>query len=116
MDPSGASILPVTTAPAPDPIKLAAPTSPRATAKTATTITAAWDAVPNASGYRFIWKNQSDASYTTVTLDASATSYKITGLDASATYIWKVLATGDGLFYLNSDYCATQRVYPIAQS
>ena len=100
------------TDPAPDPIKLDAPTGPRAAAKTATTIAAAWDAVPNAAGYRFIWKNQSDSSYTTVTLDASATSYEMTGLDASATYIWKVLATGDGLFYLNSDYCATQRVKP----
>ena len=99
------------TDPAPDPIKLDAPT-PAVVAKTATTITASWDVVPNASGYRFIWKNQSDSSYTTVTLDASATSYKMTGLDVSATYIWKVLAIGDGLFYLNSDYCATQRDKP----
>ena len=91
---------------------LAAPANPDATAKTATTITASWDAVPNANGYLLIWKNQSDASYTNVTLGASTTSYKLTGLDNSATYVWKVLALGDGVDFLNSPYCATQRDKP----
>ena len=86
-------------------------TSTRITA--ATTITAAWDAVPNATGYRFIWKNQSDASFSSpIILSASTTSYELTGLDNSATYVWKVLALGDGVSYLNSAYCATQRDMP----
>ena len=94
-----------------EPVQLAVPT-PSVTAKTETTITAAWDAVPNASGYQFIWKNQSDASYTYVTLGATATSYKMTGLDVNSTYIWKVQALGDNVSYLKSAYCETQRDKP----
>ena len=98
-----------------DPIKLDAPGALEVTAKTETTIAASWDAVPHASGYRFIWKNQSDDSYTVVLLDAATTSYKMSGLDAGAIYVWKVLALGDAVSYLNSEYCATQRDKPRQQ-
>ena len=92
--------------------RLDAPANPRATAKTATSITAAWDAVPNATGYRFIWKNQSDPSYTVELLGAATTSHTFDGLDNAAIYVWKVLALGDNVAYLNSEYCATQRDKP----
>ena len=85
---------------------------PSVAAKTATSITAAWSEVPNATGYRFIWKNQSDAAYTVVLLDATTTSHTLAGLDNSAVYVWKVLALGDNVAYLNSEYCATQRDKP----
>ena len=92
-------------------VQLDAPV-PSVTAKTATSITASWNAVPNANGYRFIWKNQSDSAYTVVFLDAATTSHTITGLDNGATYVWKVLALGNNVAYLNSDYCETQRDKP----
>ena len=96
----------------PTTVQLAAPV-PSVAAKTATTITASWEAVPNASGYRFIWKNQSDASFgDPVFLDGETTSYKLTGLDNGAVYVWKVLALGDKVSFLNSSYCATQRDKP----
>ena len=93
-----------------EPVQLAAPANPRETAKASTTITVAWDAVPNASGYRLVYKNKTDSSYTYVQLAASKTSYKLTGLDSSAIYNWKVQALGDKVSYLNSAYCATQTV------
>ena len=95
-----------------DPVQLGAPTNPRATAKTETSITLAWDAVENASGYRFIWKDKTASSYTFVTLDASQTSYELTGLSNGSSYNWKVLALGDKVSFLNSAYCATQTVKP----
>ena len=94
-------------------VYLAAPV-PFVAAKTATSITAAWEAVPNASGYHFVWKNQQDASFCNpILLDASTTSYQLEGLDNNAVYVWKVYALGDGVVYLNSDYCATQRDKPL---
>ena len=79
-----------------------------ASAKTARTITASWDAVENASGYRFAWKNQADAAFTVVTLDAETTSYELTKLNNGATYCWKVLALGDNVAYANSAYSELQ--------
>ena len=104
---SGDRVTTLPDVPEPDPEKLETPKGVDATAKTATTITASWNAVPNASQYQFIWKNKTDAAYTTVKLDADTTSYKIAGLDTDSTYYWKVRALGDGVRYLNSDYCAT---------
>ena len=95
-----------------DPVQLDAPV-PTESTRTETTITASWEAVENASGYRFVWKNKADSSYTYVTVDASETSYTQTGLDANATYDWKVQAVGDKVAYLNSDFCATQTVKAI---
>ncbi len=87
--------------------KLATPTGAAVSAKTATTITASWNPVPNATGYQFAWKNETDSAYKTVNLGANVTSYRITRLVTSATYSWKALALGDGVNYLDSDYCAT---------
>ena len=92
-----------------EPVQLDAP-APTDTTKTATTFTASWDAVENASGYRLVWKNKTSSSYTYVTLGASATSYTLEGLDSNATYNWKVQALGDKVDYLNSAFCATQTV------
>ena len=92
-------------------VQLDAPV-PSVEAKTATSITATWDAVPNATGYSFLWKNQDDASYSVVLLDAATTSHTMEELDNDATYAWKVLALGDGDGYLDSEYCATQSGKP----
>ena len=91
-----------------DPVQLDPPSNPSETDKTETSITVAWDAVPNASGYKLLWKNKTDSSYTTIRLDASTTSYELADLDNGATYIWKVRAQGDNGAYLNSSYCAPQ--------
>ncbi len=90
------------------PVKLDAPI-PSVAAKTATTITCSWTEVPNATGYKFIWKNKNDAAYTPVVIrDALTTSHKIIGLENDAVYWWKVLALGDNNAFLNSPYCPTQ--------
>ena len=90
--------------------KLVAPANPREIAKTETTISVAWDAVSNASGYRLLWKNQADPEYAVVTLDATKTSNTFTGLDSSAIYEWKVKTLGDLVIYDDSDYTATRTV------
>ena len=93
-------------------LPLATPASARETAKTETTVTVAWDAVPDASGYRLAWKNSTDSAYAYVALDAATTSYKLTGLNSDATYDWKVQTIGDGVDYVDSAYTASRTVSP----
>ena len=93
-----------------EPEPLTTPTNPRLTAKTDTSISVAWDAVPNASRYRFVWRDKNDSSYTYVSLGASATSFTLEGLETGACYYWKVQAIGDKVSYFNSAFCATQTV------
>ena len=99
-----------------EPVQLAAPTNPVETGKTETTISVAWDAVANASGYRLLWKIKTDSSYARITLDAASTSYDLTGLANDAIYCWKVQALGDGDAYLNSAYTATRTVKATSES
>ena len=93
-------------------LKLATPTNPRETAKTEATISVAWDAVPDANGYQFSWKNTTDSTFTIVNLDAATTLYTLANLDNNAIYDWKVLALGDYVNYDDSDYTATRSVKP----
>ena len=93
-----------------DQIVLDAPNDPRETAKMGTTISLAWNAVSNASGYRLAWRKQTDSAESYVTLNASATSHMLSGLDDGATYCWKVQALGDGVYYADSPYTATRTV------
>ncbi len=92
-----------------DPVQLTAPV-PSAVSKTETAITVSWDAVEHASGYRLAWKNKTDSSYTYIQIDPSTTSYTFAELDDSATYYWSVQTLGDKDAYLNSAFCATQKV------
>ena len=91
---------------------LGVPTGLTESAKTETTVTVAWNAVANASGYKVAWKKTTDSNYADVTVSASTTSKKLTGLDSSATYEWKVLAVGDGVAYADSAYATARSVKP----
>ena len=94
------------------PETLASPTNPREIAKSASSITVAWDPVENAAGYKLIYKESTAPSYTILKLGPAKTSYKIPNLDGSSKYWWKVLALGNGDAYLNSPYTATKVVRP----
>ena len=93
-----------------DLVQLDSPCNLRETDKTETTITVSWDAVENANGYQFVWKNKVDSSYSSVMLNATTTSYLLDDLDSAATYYWRVRALGDNGAYLNSAYSAKQIV------
>ena len=75
--------------------------------RVADAITVGWDAVKGASGYTLLYKQSTDAAYTTLNLGASVVSRKISGLDASGSYYFKLRAVGDGVNYTTSGYCAT---------
>ena len=90
---------------------LATPVNLRAIAKTETTVTLAWDPVPNATGYRIAWRNKTETANEYVTLGASETSYKLADLANDATYYWKVQTLGGGV-YTASPYSTAKTVTP----
>lgn len=71
------------------------------TVTSSTSITASWEAVPDADGYELWRGTQKFGAYTLVT-DTAATGYTDTGLTTGKTYYYKVLA------YVNGD---PDRVY-----
>lgn len=87
-----------------------------ATSTTSNSITVAWDAVANASGYTLIYKEKSESAYKTIKLGSTATKHTIPGLTTGATYYAKVRATGDGARYATSDYCETIIAIPSTSS
>ena len=96
-----------------NPVVLDVPSNLRETAKTETSITVAWNAVENASGYTLSYKKSTDSVYTTIKLNgASSTSYTLTSLHHSATYNWRVRAEGNGTEYVTSAYSAARSAKP----
>ena len=82
--------------------KLEAPTitlNPNGSAKT---ITASWDAIPNAVGYKY--KISSESSYS----ETTETSVTFTGLTVGTTYTVSVIALGDNDPYVDSDEATAQ--------
>ena len=77
--------------------KLAAPTISLEANGSAKTIVASWNAVPNASGYKYKLSTQS--SYT----ETTETSVTFSGLTVGTTYTVSVIALGDGDPYVDSD-------------
>ena len=67
--------------------QLAAPANLRATAVTSSSVTLAWDAVPNATGYAYVFDGASGATDTN--------SYTATGLASDTEYLFQVWAFGD---------------------
>jgi len=79
--------------------KLATPTTIELRANTTTTLTIAWTAVEDATGYRIEWSNDVDfppGFGRQPILGGLSTSYKITGLAKDTEYYVRVVATAAG--------------------
>ena len=73
---------------------------------TQTSITVAWDAIANASGYTLQYKKSTGSIWWTApTIAASQTNYTLTDLVAGTSYNIRLLAKGSGV-YTDSNYCA----------
>ena len=73
---------------------------------TQTSITVAWDAIANASGYTLQYKKSTGSIWWTApTIAASQTNYTLTDLAAGTSYNIRLLAKGSGV-YTDSNYCA----------
>ncbi|MBR0226601.1 MAG: fibronectin type III domain-containing protein, partial [Thermoguttaceae bacterium] len=100
--PYGAVVSVTTLAPEP----LSAPKF-KTSSTTFDSITIAWLAVDNASGYVVAYRKASDGAYTEEPV-TTETTYTIVGLDSETEYKVKVLAKGDGTSFSDSPYSAVK--------
>ena len=71
--------------------------------------TVAWTAINHASSYSLSYKKTSESSWTVVgDISASDTSYAVANLDGATSYDFKLVAVGDGAYYVNSDASAVE--------
>ncbi|MBR0224463.1 MAG: fibronectin type III domain-containing protein, partial [Thermoguttaceae bacterium] len=94
--------------PTPEPTPLDVPTW-KTSSSTGDSVTVAWNAVANASGYVVEYKGPNDANYTVVP-QTTATTVTVPGLAPETTYKLRVYAVGDGVNYSDSGYSAIKAV------
>ncbi|MBR0225796.1 MAG: fibronectin type III domain-containing protein, partial [Thermoguttaceae bacterium] len=81
----------------------------KSSSSTANSVTVAWNAVSNASGYVVEYKSSTDTSYT-VMPETTNTTITIANLAPETTYKLRVYAVGDGISYSDSAYSAVKAV------
>ncbi|MBR0226260.1 MAG: fibronectin type III domain-containing protein, partial [Thermoguttaceae bacterium] len=81
----------------------------KSSSSTASSVTLAWNAVANASGYVVEYKDGNAATFTPLPQTAS-TTLTIPNLNAETTYKFRVLAVGNGASYSDSAYSAIKAV------
>ncbi|MBR0225089.1 MAG: fibronectin type III domain-containing protein, partial [Thermoguttaceae bacterium] len=91
-----------------DPIQLDAPTY-KSTSSTDRSITVAWNAVANASGYVVEYKGENDSTFTAAP-KTTATTITIPNLASDTTYKLRVYAVGDGTSFSDSAYSTVKAV------
>ena len=88
----------VSATPSDGPVSLAKPVL-SISGKTSTTITVAWNAVPNALRYSLSYKLSSDSSWSTNVNVGTNTSYTVSSLTPNTSYDFRLKAIGDGVSY-----------------
>ncbi|MBR0226392.1 MAG: fibronectin type III domain-containing protein, partial [Thermoguttaceae bacterium] len=81
----------------------------KSSSSTANSVTVAWTAVDNASGYVVEYKGENDSTFTP-TQATTATTITIPNLAAETTYKLRVYAVGDAVNYSNSAYSTVKAV------
>ncbi|MBR0225327.1 MAG: fibronectin type III domain-containing protein, partial [Thermoguttaceae bacterium] len=99
---------------APEPTPLDVPTF-KSSSSTTDSVTVAWNAVANASGYVVEYKSASDSGYT-VMPQTTMTTITIPNLASETTYKFRLYAVGDGTTYADSGYSAVKAVKTKAAS
>lgn len=89
----------------PEPVKLAAPANVMSTSASETTISFGWSKVDGATAYTYRLQNSEGAEVKSGS--TAALSVTVEGLTAGSSYLFGVMATGDGVNYISSDYSSS---------